>query len=66
MGPDYELKCPKCGGIIEHDDTYDTGYGEDYLVNYCIGHCIKCNAEFEWHEEFKMIFEGVKKFEEVS
>lgn len=37
MGPNYELKCPKCGGVIEHDDTYDSSGGEDYLVNYCVG-----------------------------
>lgn len=66
MGPDYELKCPKCSGIIEHDDTYDSCSGEDYMINYCIGHCTKCGAEFEWKEEFEMKFSGVADFEEVS
>ena len=66
MGIDYELKCPKCGGVIEPDDTYDSCSDEDYLIYYCVGHCTKCDAEFQWQEEFKMIFEGVRKIEEVS
>lgn len=66
MGSDYELKCPKCGGVIEHDDTYDSGYGEDYLINYCVGHCTKCEANFQWREEFTVTFDRVGKFEEVS
>ena len=66
MGPDYELKCSKCGGLIEHDDTYDISFGEDYLVYYCVGHCTKCGAEFQWQEEFELKFNGVKNFEDVS
>ena len=66
MGPDYELKCTKCGGVIEHDDTYDSGYSEDYYINYCVGYCTKCDANFQWREEFKIIFEGIERFEEVS
>ena len=66
MGSDYELKCSKCGGSIEHDDTYDSSFGEDYLVYYCVGHCTKCGAEFQWQEKFELKFNGVKNFEEVS
>jgi len=65
MGPDYELKCPKCGGIIEHDDTYDSYIGDDYIVNYCVGHCAKCNTEFQWKEEFELTFDNVTDFEEI-
>lgn len=65
MDTDYELKCPKCGGVIEHDDTYDSFNGEDYLINYCIGHCVKCEAKFQWEEEFEINFDGVNNFEEV-
>ena len=66
MGPDYELKCPKCGGIIEQDETYDIAGGEDYVVYYCVGHCTKCEAKFQWQEEFEMSFNGYTNFEEVS
>lgn len=66
MGPGYELKCPKCGGIIEHDDTYNSDCGEDYIVYYCIGHCTKCEAKFQWQEECEINFSGYSNFEEVS
>jgi predicted nucleic-acid-binding Zn-ribbon protein len=66
MGSNYELKCPKCDGVIEHDDTYDDSFDENYLINYCVGHCIKCGTEFQWQEELKITFNGVKYFEEVS
>ena len=66
MGPDYELKCPKCGGVIEHDDTYDCSIGEDYLVNYCIGYCPNCDREYQWQEEYNLKFDGVANFREVS
>ena len=64
---DYpEMKCPKCGGIIEHDDTYDSYTGEDYTVNLCIGHCTVCDSIYQWKEEFEMKFDGITDFEEVS
>lgn len=66
MELDYELKCPKCGGTIEHDDTYDSCSDGYYLTNYCVGHCVKCEAEFQWREEFEMRFYGINNFEEVS
>lgn len=66
MGSDYELKCPKCGGMIDYDDIYDSSSGENYRIDYCVGHCIECDAEFQWQEKFKTIFEGVEKFEEVK
>lgn len=64
---DYpEMKCPKCGSIIEFDDTYDSDSGEDYMVNYCAGHCVECHATFQWKEEFQIIFDGITDFEEVT
>lgn len=66
MGPDYELKCSKCGGIIEHDDTYDIYSDEDCIISYCVGHCTKCETEFKWQEEFEISFSGYTNFEEVS
>ena len=65
MSSDYELKCPKCGGIIEYDEIYDINGGEDYVVYYCAGHCTKCKTNFQWQEEFEMSFNGYTNFEEV-
>ena len=64
---DYpEMKCPKCGGIIEHDDTYDSYSGDDYIVNLCVGHCIKCETDYQWKEAFTMKFDGIEDFEEAT
>lgn len=64
MGPNYELKCPKCGGVIEHDETFDYDSGEDYLVNQCSGHCTKCDTEFLWEEIFEMKFSSIEDLRE--
>lgn len=64
MGLDYELKCPKCGGIIEHDDTFDSEDGENYVVYSCAGHCTTCQANFHW-QEYKIRFSVFTNFEEV-
>ena len=64
---DYpEMKCPKCGGLIEHDDTYDSYANDDYFINFCVGHCIKCESIYQWKEEFEIKFDGITDFEEVS
>lgn len=65
MSFDYELKCPKCGGIIEHDDTFDSYSNENYIIYYCVGHCTTCGANFQWREEFEKNFSGYTNFEEV-
>ena len=61
-----KMRCPKCGGTIEHDDTYDSYTDDDFVVNFCVGHCVKCESEFQWREEFAMKFNGITDFEEVS
>lgn len=66
MNSDSELKCSKCGGTIEYDEIYDNDNGENYIIDYCMGHCANCGADFQWQEEFTKIFNGVKNFEEVS
>lgn len=65
MSSDYELKCPKCGGIIEHDDTFDREDGEYYITCFCVGHCTTCQANFQWQEEYEINFSGYTDFEEV-
>lgn len=61
-----EMKCPKCGEIIEHDDTYDWYTGDDYIINLCVGHCIKCDSNYRWKEVLVMKFDGIVDFEEVN
>ena len=62
---DYpEMKCPKCGEVVEHDDTYDSYTSDDYIVNLCVGHCTKCETTCQWKEEFTMKFDGIADFEE--
>lgn len=64
---DYpEMKCPKCGGLIEHNDTYDSYEDDNYLVNLCVGYCAKCETDFLWKEKFTKKFDGIVDFEEVS
>lgn len=64
MGPYYTLICPKCGGEIEFDDTYDSTQTEDSIVNYLAGHCSKCQTLFQWEEEYTVRFDGVTNLEE--
>ena len=66
MNEYLEIRCPKCGGIIEHDETYDSYTGENYIVNLCEGHCIECLSIYQWKEEFEMKFTGITDFEEVT
>lgn len=36
--------CPNCGAELELDDVYDTSGHNDY----CVGHCPKCNRDYQW------------------
>ena len=56
--------CPKCGGIIENDDTYDSSSDFSYIVCFCVGHCVKCETEYQWKEVYGYV--GVEDIEEVS
>lgn len=56
--------CPNCGGIIERDDTYDSYPDVDYIVYFCIGHCVECETEYQWKEIYDCI--EVKDIEEVT
>lgn len=61
-----EMKCPKCGGIIELGEIYDNEIGEDFFINLCIGHCVKCDSYYQWYEEFEKKFKCITDFEEVD
>lgn len=61
-----EMKCPKCGGIIEYDDSYDVYRGDDFIIDLCVGHCIDCSSDYQWKEAFTLKFDSVVDFEEVK
>ena len=57
-----EPKCLKCGGMIEYDDCLDTEHGmgdEDVIICLYVGHCIECNTDYSWKEEYK--FDKIKE-----
>ena len=45
--------CSKCGGIIVKDDTYDTERWEYGITELHVGHCIKCNTDYQWESHYK-------------
>ena len=57
------MKCPKCGGVIEYDDTFDSTTYDDKHTEYCCGHCKNCNTEYQWEEIYK--YEGPDNLEEL-
>ena len=56
-----ELLCPDCNEIIEEDDCYDTEttYIEDdgqfAEIKHCIGHCVKCEKEYQYDEVYTFV-----------
>ena len=51
-----EPKCLKCGGMIEYDDCLDMehcGDNDDTIVCCYVGHCIECEQNHSWIEEYK-------------
>lgn len=56
------MKCPKCGGIIQYDDTFDSSTYDDKYIEYCYGHCLSCDANYQWKEIY--VYEGPDYLEE--
>lgn len=57
------MKCRKCGGVVEHDDTFDTSTYDDRHIEYCVGHCLSCDTEYQWKEIY--VYEGPSGLEEL-
>ena len=51
------MKCPKCGGEILWDDTYDSQTGEDEYIELNCGHCGDCNTDFQWERHYKYAYD---------
>jgi len=44
--------CPKCGGAVEWDDTYDFSFDVDSATEYHCGHCVKCGTDYQWTSHY--------------
>ena len=44
---EYPL-CPHCKTELECDDTYDMDYDEEGITLLQVGHCPKCEREYQW------------------
>lgn len=42
--------CPHCKTELEYDETYNIEYDEDGIVLYVIGHCSKCEKDYQWQQ----------------
>ena len=46
-------KCPHCSIELELDDTYDMEYDNEGMILHQIGHCPKCERDYQWDESAK-------------
>lgn len=58
------MKCPKCGGSIVWDDTFDQSTCDNRHIDYCCGHCVNCDTDYQWKEVYE--FTGQEDLQEVS
>ena len=60
-----EPRCPKCGSFyVEYDDCIDTEFDRDYIAQFIVGHCIECETELQWVENYRFV--GVGEMGEVK
>ena len=46
-------RCPKCGSFnVEYDDCIDIEADCDYIARFMVGHCIECETELQWEENY--------------
>jgi hypothetical protein len=43
-----EPLCPCCNAALGIDDTYDMEYDDEGIILYHIGHCPKCDRDYQW------------------
>lgn len=58
------VKCPRCGGALEADDTIDFDRDFTSFWYIIIGHCSNCKHKFKWNEYY--VFDGAGDFEEIE
>lgn len=55
MSIPWEWECPVChDGDVEEDDCFEIEYGEDRIIEYYVGHCLKCGQSFQWQKIYKL------------
>lgn len=47
--------CPYCGVELEVDDTYECDYEDERTIYYVVGHCTKCDKNFQWKEIYHFV-----------
>lgn len=64
MDDERIIKCPKCGKTVrvEIEDVMDISVEDgNHMTRWCVGHCPKCKARFQWDAVFQ--FSHVKNVE---
>lgn len=56
--------CPKCGNIIDYDETVDESTNDETHEILCVGGCSRCGANYQWWEVYK--FSHIEGLEEVK
>ena len=58
-------KCPIYDVDLEVDDTYDFHYDTEFNMIFIlkqIGHCSKCDRNYQWNECYDLTDESVRRF----
>ena len=50
--------CPKCGGIIVWDETYDFSFDTSSAEEYHRGHCKKCETYYDWSSHYVWTYDS--------
>lgn len=61
-------KCPICNVDLEVDDVYDTHYDADYNMTFIlnqVGHCPKCDRNYQWDECYDLRNKSIESLSEV-
>lgn len=45
-----EPACPACDVVLDEDDCFDHIYGGSYMERLCVGHCPRCEENYQWRE----------------
>lgn len=48
------VKCEECGVELHEDDCYDTIFKDQEIILLMIGHCPKCEQEYEWEKIYRL------------
>lgn len=49
MPTEYPL-CPHCNIELHWDDDYDMSYSKESIILHQVGHCQKCERDYQWQK----------------